>query len=120
MYVYLEIVDVVANAFMELLKNERREILYYELDEYGAKAVEVLNREEDMHAMYIVSRESQHAICVDYSDYFEEFTDDEKNARGIRLKEGVDSQAIWTRFCVALSIKVLRAFRNQETVSVLG
>lgn len=44
MYVYLEVVDVVANAFIGILNHGKKEILYKELDAYGAKVVEILNK----------------------------------------------------------------------------
>ena len=120
MFIYIEIADVVGNAFMELLsKSNRRDLYYYELDAYGAKAVEVLNRDSETNAVYIVSQESQHDICVNYSDLFVEFEGND-GAMGIKLLDGVSDIQIWTRFCAALSVKVLAAFSADEVVAKLG
>ncbi len=112
MFIYIELEDVVGNAFMELLSTSgKRELYYYELDDYGAKVAETLNREENVYAYYIVSRESQKDICKDYPDFFEEFSD-AQGAKGIRLHPNVDANTIWKKFCAALSLKVLDAFRS--------
>lgn len=118
MYLYIEIVDVVANAFIELLKNksEQKVLLFSELDAYGARVIEYLNKDNDIHAVYVVSQESQHSICADYSDFFSEY-EGENGERGIELKDGVEPMDIWERFCAALSIKVIMAFKG---VSVVG
>lgn len=120
MFLYIEITDVVGNAFVELLsRQEKRRLYYYELDRYGAKAVEVLNREAGIHAVYVVSQDSQHDICVSYSDLFSEFTD-EDGAKGIELIKDISADEIWKRFCAALSIKVMLAFQKREVVAQLG
>ncbi len=119
MYLYIEIVDVVANAFIELLKKKspKRILLFSELDAYGARVIEYLNnKDDDIHAVYVVSQESQYSICADYSDFFLEY-EGETGERGIELKEGVEPMAIWDRFCTALSLKVIMAFKG---VSIVG
>ena len=69
MYIYIEIEDLVANAFIDLVeKKNKREILFSELDEYGAKVIEALNSDGNTNAVLVVSRESQIAMIEDYSD----------------------------------------------------
>lgn len=119
MYIYIEIKDLVANALIELLENgERGEVLFRQLDEYGARVVEVLNSDKETNAVLVVTRESQIAMVEDYHDMFELFERD--GAKGIRLKEGVDSLQVWNRFCLSLSLRVLKAFRSERTKEVLG
>ena len=119
MYIYIEIEDLVANAFIDLVeKKNKREILFSELDEYGAKVIEALNSDGNTNAVLVVSRESQIAMTEDYSDMFEGFEKD--GAKGIRLLEGVETIDLWTRFCASLSLKVLNAFKKQSTKDVLG
>lgn len=119
MYIYIEIEDLVANAFIELVeKKKKREILFSELDEYGARVIEVLNRERETNAILVVSRESQMAMVEDYSDMFEQI--EINGGKGIRLKEGVETIDLWTRFCTSLSLKVLAAFQEQCAKAVLG
>ena len=116
MYLYIEIVDVVANAFIELLgKGEKRYVLYSELDSYGAKVVEYLNDEENIHAIYVVSQDDQHDLCVDYSGFFKEY-ENENGERGIELKDGINQMDIWEQFCAALSFKVMMAFKKVSII----
>ncbi len=117
MYIYIEIVDVVANAFIKLLKNgEKNYVLFSELDNYGARVVEYLNCDKDIHAVYVVSQEAQHDLCVDYSRFFKEY-EGENGERGIQLEDGISQMDIWEQFCAALSFKVAMAFKQ---VSVAG
>lgn len=119
MYIYIEMKDLVANALIELLeRGEKGEVLFRQLDEYGARVIEVLSSEEETNAVLVVSRESQRAMVEDYSDMFEAFERD--GAKGIRLKEGIDSLQLWGCFCTSLSLKVLWAFQSQKTKDALG
>lgn len=111
MCIYIEMKDLVANAFIDLLEKEkRREIRFSELDAYGARVIEVLNEEEETRAVLVVSRESQQAVVEDYSDLFEPATID--GSKGIRLKEGVGTMQLWERFCVSMSVRVIMAFKK--------
>ena len=117
MYIYIEMKDLVANALIELLESgEKGEVLFRQLD--GARVVEVLSNEKETKAVLVVSRESQMAMVEDYSDMFELF--EREGAKGIRLKEGIDALQLWNRFCLSLSLKVIRAFRAETTKEVLG
>ena len=118
MYIYIEMEDLVANALIELVeKKGKREVGFKELDQYGAKVVEVLS-EGETRAILLVSRESQMAMLEDYSDLFEEFERD--GAHGIKLKEGIPTSMLWRRFRASLSVKVMLAFQAAETVAALG
>ena len=89
MYIYIEMKDLVANALIELLESGKRgEVLFKQLDDYGARVIEVLSEDEETTAVLVVSRESQLAVVEDYSDMFEMFHDSE-GAMGIRLKETI-------------------------------
>ena len=117
MYLYIEIVDVVANAFMELLKKGgKKYVLFSELDNYGAKVVEYLNADENIHAVYVVSQEAQHGLCVDYSQFFKEYEGD-NGERGVELEDGISEMDIWNHFRTALSFRVMMAFK---TTSIIG
>ena len=119
MYIYIEIEDLVANALIELVeKSGKREVLFRELDEYGAKVIEVLSDEQDTKAVLVVSRESQMAMLEDYTDMFEPFEDN--GALGIRLRDGIETIELWKRFCASLSIKVIHAFQAEKAKQVLG
>ncbi len=118
--IYIQIEDLVANAFIDLVEaNSKREILYSDLDAYGAKVIEQINHNNsDAKAILIVSRESQSAIVADYSDMFEAFERD--GSKGIRLLDNVDSIDLWERFCTSLSYTVLMAFKAPAVKEVLG
>lgn len=119
MYIYIGIEDLVVNALIELVeKKKQREVLFKELDEYGARVVDVLNSDGKTRAILLVSRESQMAMLTDYADMFEPIERD--GAKGIRLKEGISTTQLWKRFCVSLSMKVIEAFQASVTKEVLG
>lgn len=117
--IYIQIEDLVANAFIDLVEaNAQREILYSDLDVYGAKVIEQINSQGDVKAILVVSRESQLAMMSDYSDMFETF--ERNGAKGIRLLAGVEPIDLWARFCTSLSYTVLMAFRAPAVKKALG
>lgn len=117
--IYIEIEDLVANAFINLLESKsQREILYSDLDAYGAKVVEQINRKGDVKAILVVSRESQLAMVEDYSDMFVAFERD--GFKGIRLLDDVEPIDLWERFCTSLSYTVLKAFQSLTVKEALG
>ena len=109
MYVYIDVVDVVANAFIGIINQGKNVILYKDLDAYGARVVEILNKHDNTTAVYISSGESNRVIFEDYSDFFDEY-EDENKYKGIKLNDGITQQMLWSRFCVSLSLKILDAF----------
>lgn len=118
MCIYIEMKDLVANAFIELLeKQEKRQVLFSELDEYGARVIEALNGEGETQAVLVVSRESQLAMVEDYSDLFEPVRIN--GAKGIGLKEGIGSMQLWERFCTSLSARVILAFKSIKISEVI-
>ena len=119
MCIFIKTEDLVANAFIDLVeRRNKREILFCELDEYGAKVIKVLNGNGNTKAILVVSRESQMEIIEAYPDIFERFEKD--GAKGIRLLEDVRPINLWARFCSSLSLKVLSAFKEQSARDVLG
>ncbi len=119
MYIYIEIEELVANALIELVeKKGRREVLFKELDEYGARVVDILSSDGETKAVLVVSRESQIAMLEDYTDMFEPF--EKEGAKGIRLKDGILTMQLWMRFCTSLSMKVIDAFRSARPKEALG
>lgn len=119
MYIYIQIEDLVANAFVNLVeKRGVREIFYSDLDAYGAKVIEQLNKQGETRAILVVSRESQEAILENYSDMFEAFEKD--GAKGIRLLDGITPMDLWMRFCTSLSYNVIKAFRNLDVQQAVG
>lgn len=120
MRIYIEIADLAANALIELVeKKKQKEVLFSQLDEYGAKVVEVLNQENKERAVLVVSRESQMALVDDYTDFFEPYCSAE-GAPGIKLRDDKEPLDLWRRFCASFSVKVIWAFQAEQATRMLG
>lgn len=118
MCIYIGIEDLVANALIELAEHKKQcEVLFKDLDKYGARVVKLLNEEEEQ-AVLILSKERTDAFLQDYTEYFEVYTNGHEE--GIRLKENVDINELRVKFRSYLSIKVMLAFINKASVESLG
>lgn len=118
MCIYIGIEDLVANALIELVeKKQQREVLFKDLDKYGATVVKLLN-DKDEQAVLILSKERTNEFLHDYTEYFELFTNGLEE--GIRLKDGVDINDIWIKFRSYLSAKVMLAFMDKVSIQALG
>lgn len=118
MCIYIGIEDLAANALIELVeKSEKREVLFRQLDEYGARVIKYLNDKQE-HAVLVLSKERTNEFLHDYSDYFELFSSgiDE----GIRLKEDIPVRQLWKKFRGYLSVDVMLAFMDSASVNALG
>lgn len=120
MNIYIEIQEVVANALIGLLKkNEKSRVVFFDdLDKYGTKVVEELNKKQGVNAIFIVSRESQQAMVEDYTEIFTMV--EEQGRKGIKLNDGISEDYLWERFCSSLAWIVVAAFRSEEACRVLG
>lgn len=117
MYIYIGIEDLAANALIELLeKKNKREVLFSELDSYGSEVLKILNNESEQ-ALLILSKERTLDFWRDYSDYFDVFKNGE--AEGIKLKDDVTLEQLWSKFRSYLSADVIKAFMADESVKVL-
>lgn len=118
MCIYIGIEDLVANALIELVeKSAEREVLFKQLDEYGAQVIKYLNDKEEQ-AVLVLSKERTNEFLHDYSDYFELFS--RGMDEGIRLKENVSVTELWEKFRGYLSVDVMLAFMDKVSVSALG
>lgn len=118
MYVYIGIEDLVANAIIELVeKSQRREVLFSEINRYGATVIQILS-EKDKKAVLILSKERTNAFLHDYSHFFELFSNGTEE--GIRLKAAVTVGELWDKFRGYLSADVMLAFMNSRSVAELG
>lgn len=118
MCIYIGIEDLVANAIIELAeKKQQREVFFKDLDKYGATVVKLLNK-EDEKAVLILSTERTNNFLSDYSAYYELFNDGENE--GIRLKDEIQIDELWSKFRSYLSVKVMKAFMSSESVQALG
>lgn len=118
MCMYIGIEDLVANAIIELVeKSQRNEVLFSEINRYGATVVQILS-ENDNKAILILSRERTSAFLNDYSDFFELYTNGTEE--GIRLKENISVSQLWEKFRGYLSIDVMMAFTDARSIAALG
>lgn len=118
MCIYIGIEDLVANALIELVeKTSVREVLFKDLDKYGAMVVEFLNKKEEQ-AVLILSKERTNEFLYDYSDYFELFSG--TTGKGIRLKEEISVEKLWEKFRGYLSVEVMLAFMSAQAITALG
>lgn len=118
MYIYIGIEDLAANALIELVeKSKKREVLFKELDDYGAMVIKYLNSRQEQ-AVLVLSKERTNEFLYDYSDYFELFS--RGIDEGIRLREGVTVKQLWEKFRGYLSVGVMLAFMDKNSISALG
>ena len=112
---YIGIEDLAANAFIELLQEDKKcnFVTYNELEHYGEQAVKVL-AEKGEKAALLLSRNHTDAMFRDCSDFFEE------EKQGIRLKANRDRKALIDRFRGYLPIDVLLALVDERSVKILG
>lgn len=116
----INIEDLAANALIELLEREnRREVMFAGLSRYGQCVMQVLrvqDAEEDVVLVY--ARESKLLLFSDYTDYFEPITEG-ATCVGIRLREGVDSTMLWRRFRSRITVRLLKAFMDDNAYAAL-
>jgi len=118
MRIYIGIEDLVANALIELVENtDKREVMFRELDEYGALVVKYLSSKNEQ-AVLILSKERTNKFLHDYSDYFELFT--KGIEEGVRLKADVSVEKLWEQFRGYLSVDVMLAFMDKNVIGALG
>lgn len=118
MCIYIGIEDLVANALIELVeKSAQREVLFKQLDQYGAMVIKCLNDKQEQ-AVLVLSKERTNVFLHDYSNYFELFSSG--TDEGIRLKEGISVSQLWEKFRGCLSVDVMLAFMDSSAVSALG
>ena len=115
---YIGIEDLAANALIEAMKRgDKRFLTYSEIEAYGAEVVQIL-KENNEKAVLILSRDNTEALFRNYSEFFEERTDDGRI--GIALKEDKEINDLIQHFRGYLALDVLLAFMNQRSVNTLG
>lgn len=63
-------------------------------------------------ACLIMSGKDQDALFDDYSDFFEPHWG-AKGEKGIQLIKGVTKEQLWRKFCLSLSLSVLKVFDDE-------
>lgn len=115
---YIGIEDLAANALIEIMKKcDRKSISYNELEQYGARVVQLLS-EKGEKAVLVLSRDNTHALFRDYSEFFEEI--ELEAGLGIQLKENKTKEDLIIQFRGYLALDVLLALVDQTSISALG
>lgn len=120
MCVYIGIEDVAANALIALLlrNNACRQVLFTALGEYGEFVVQKYRRNTKEEAILIRSRERRRMFFEDYSEFFEPL---ETNGEcvGVKLREGIDVNALKLFFRYNMTAHLIEAFIDQEALNLL-
>jgi hypothetical protein len=97
--------DVIANAFIESIKqNGNRFLTYKQIDDYGNKVADLIRKDSDV----FVDKSNTDIVLTDYADFFSEQTID--GALGIELKREKSISDLINQFRGYLPLDVLRAF----------
>lgn len=120
MGIKIGIEDLVANALIELVDNDKnnREVTYEQLNRYGALVIETLNA-KDEKAVLIISKEKTRAFLHDYSDFFE-VRMNAKKEKCIALRDGKTTDELRKLFRGYLSLDMLLAFMSEYSLKALG
>lgn len=119
---YIGIADLAANAIIEKLNSKNKGafgecvVTFAELEEYGAQVIRHLDHMGEK-AVLILSRESTSLMFRNYSEFFEEIVT--SNGTAISLKKGKTVQELIVKFRTYLSLDVMMAFMDEQTVSGL-
>lgn len=120
MCVYIGIEDVAANALIALLTRDQacRQVLFTALGEYGEFVVQKYRRNTNEDAILIRSRERRRMFFEDYSEFFEPL-DKDGECVGVKLRDGVDVNALKRFFRYNMTVHLVEVFIDQEALNVL-
>lgn len=114
---YIEIDDLVGNAFIPYLEKTGSYILpMRKIDNYGKKVVDYLNM-NGIQTCLRLSRDLTNEFFYRYSDLFN--LDESGKENLVILKENITTKDLIEKFSGYLSLPVMLAFRNEENIKVL-
>ena len=117
MYRYIGIEDLVANALIEILRQENssRRISLPTLVEYGA-VVKILTQ-SGQDAILFLTKDSAYEFIHDYADFFT--IAEYEGVEYIELHEDIIIEALRRQFRRNLTVDLAKAFNEAETRNVL-
>lgn len=116
---FIGIEDLVANALIELIENnDSRVVSFDQLNKYGAVIVKIL-RENNEEAILLVNKHYTTDLIRNYTDFFEIIDLDSENP-SIVLKNNKSVDDLRNTFRAFMSIDMLLAFTNKESLLELG
>lgn len=102
---YIGMDDVIANAFIESMReNGNRFLTYKQINDYGDKVADLIREDSDV----FVNKSNTDSVLMDYSDFFAEQTID--GELGVELKREKSVSNLINQFRGYLPLDVLRAF----------
>lgn len=118
MYRYIGIEDLVANALIEILRQENssRRISLPTLVEYGAVVVKILTQ-SGQDAILFLTKDSTYEFIHDYADFFT--IAEYEGVEYIELHEDITIEALRRQFRRNLTVDLAKAFNEAETRNVL-
>ena len=115
---YIEIDDLVGNAFIPYLeKTGRHSLSLIKIDNYGKKVVDYLNK-NGIRACLRVSRDLTNEFFYEYSDLFK-LVENEKEYVVVLVNDDITVTDLIHKFSGYLSLPVILAFTNSENTKVL-
>lgn len=119
---YIGLEDLAANAFIELLTTETNKgdemcISLNALEEYGKAVSHFMQKKKNEKVFMMLSRNLTTHMFSTYQDFFKEVIIQDKTL--IALQKDKNRKDLIETFRGYLSINLLEAFTNKETVDVL-
>lgn len=115
---YIEIDDLIGNAFIPYLEQTGKRILSTrKINEFGKKVIEYLN-ERGEEACLRLSREATNNFFYEHNDLFKLIENEEENIV-VLINNSITTTDLIHKFSGYLSLPVILAFRNSENTKVL-
>ena len=116
---FINITDVVANAFIHVLETtpNKKFLSYVEIKQYGINVVQFLH-DKGKPAILMCSRDDVAIMLHDYEEFFEEHME-EDGTSGIKLCDGKTIEDLIHTFRGYLALNVLFAFLDEDVAKVL-
>lgn len=116
---YIEIDDLVGNAFIPYLQQTGKRILSLKkINAFGEKVVKYLNEKEEKAACLRLSRDRTNDFFYEYADLFKLVENGDENLV-VLVNDDITATDLIHKFSGYLSLPVLLAFRNEENTKVL-
>ena len=122
MCMYIGIEDLAANALIGILAKKDNDdgdttfVRFATLFDYGMDVITQLKKDSGEDAMLIYNRESNSMLFTDYSDFFEQHTD-ETGYDGIRLRPGKSIHDLLVRFISSIPVQLQRIMSDEALIS---
>lgn len=115
---YIEIDDLIGNAFIPYLEQTGKRVLSLKkINMFGTKVINYLNKNGE-NACLKLSRDLTNCFFYEYSDLFK-LVENEKEDEVVLVNNDITPNDLIRKFSGYLSLPVILAFRNSENTKVL-